>query len=313
MGRNNSRSSMGKAVDLQSIGADIYTFGEIDSQSMRYINPSIAFHEGKLKIAIRSCNFVVERFGRWYLRDGNAYSKTDVVYGDLNPDTFKLSNLSTLKLSKDSPIRTQLAGLEDVRLFSREDGMHAIGFESDRITHSLHNRSTAMAEYLIDGDDLKYLRTLKKPDPSVVEKNWMPIDVETPHFEFTYSPKQVWNQGYVLGSPDTSEIHGGSQLLQQEDGTYLSIVHKKVADAAYRGAYDRFVYYTYLARHNARGFIFELSKPFRFGTLENIEFASGMVEYEGDLLISFGIRDCKFAIARIKKEKLVDMLEAYHA
>lgn len=311
MGRNYSGPSMVKAIDLQSIGSDVHVFGEIDSASRRYINPSIAFHDGKLKIAIRSCNFVVEPLGRWYLRDGNAYSKTEVVYGDIDPETLKMSNLTTLELSRDSPTRTLVTGLEDVRLFSRKDGMHALGFESDRLTRSLHNRSTSLAEYLIKGKKLKYLRTLKKPNVETVEKNWMPTDVETPHFEFTYSPTQVWNKGYLLGPMYNGEVHGGSQLLKQEDRTYLSLVHHKIGDRNHIGSYDRFVYYTYLARHDAQGFITELSKPFRFGTPDNIEFASGMVEYKGDLLISFGIRDCKFAIARIKKEKLVDMLERY--
>lgn len=307
MGRGYSGSGMGQAIDLQSIGADIHIFGEIDSTSRRHFNPSIAFQGDELKIAIRSCNFVVEPFGRWYLRDGNAYSKTEVLYGDLDPDTFKVSDLKELKLSDDSPTRIKVAGLEDVRLFSRDDGMHAIGFASDRLTRSLHNRSASLAEYIISGSDLKYIRTLEKPNPEGVEKNWMPADVAAPLFDFTYSPDQVWRDGEVLGLPYHGDIHGGSQLLLQEDGTYLSIVHNKVANRRL-GAYDRFVYYTYLARHNEHGFITKLSAPFRFGTPDNIEFASGMVEYKGDLLISFGIRDCKFGIARIKKSKLVEML-----
>lgn len=310
--RSQPRFNAVKALDLQSIGAELHIFGEIDSATRRHINPSIAFdNEGNLKISIRSCNFVVEPLGRWYLRDGSAYSKSEVVYGDLDPDSLRLSNLETLKLSDDSPTRTLVGGLEDVRLFNRSDGMHAIGFECDRLTRSLHNRSTAMAEYLVDGKELRYIRTLKKPNPEGVEKNWSPPNVSTPHFEFTYSPTQVWNKGYVLGSDYTGEVHGGSQLLKQSDGTYLSVVHNKMAQRSYGLSYDRFVYYTYLARHNAQGSIIELSPPFRFGTPDNIEFASGMVEYEGNLLISLGIRDCKIAIARIKKEKLVNMLEAY--
>lgn len=310
MGGAYSRPSLVEAIDLQELGAELKIFGEIDDVAMRHFNPSIAWHDGKLKIAIRSCNFAVKRLGDWYFRDGSAYSKTDVLYGDLNPESLTVSNLTKLKLSDNSPTRTLVAGLEDARLFSRKDGMHAIGFESDRLSRSLHNETASLAEYLIKGNDLKYIRTLEKPDKKTVEKNWQPVDVETAYFEYTYSPTQVWQGSNVLGDKYNGEIHGGSQLLEQNDGTYLSLVHEKIADVRYgRSVYDRYVYYTYLARHDKIGNIIQLSKPFRFGTLENIEFASGMVECNGDFLISFGIRDCKWAIARIDKEKLTNLLE----
>lgn len=311
MGRAYTRSSVGTSVDLQELGADLRIYGEIDDLEMRYFNPSLAWAGDNLKISIRSCNFKVERGGEWSLRDGGAYSKTDVLYGDVAPDTLEVTSLKKLRLSKDSPTRTKVSGLEDVRLFYRQDGMHAIGFESDRLTRSLHNKSATLAEYLIYQGELKYLRTLKKPDDKVVEKNWSPPDHVAKEFEFTYSPTQVWKSGDVKGKPYTGKIHGGTQLLRQEDGTYLSLVHDKITDPYLNRTkiYDKYVYRTYLARHDKYGFITELSQPFRFGTHENIEFASGMVEYDEYFLISLGIRDCKFAIARIKKEKLLSLME----
>lgn len=73
--------------------------------------------------------------------------------------------------------------------------------------------------------------------------------------------------------------------------------------------YDKYIYVHYLAIHGKDGIVTKLSKPFRFGTLENIEFASGLVEHDEDLLISLGIRDCKYAICRISKNKLMGLLE----
>lgn len=304
----NMRHHQVKALTLPEIGADTMIYGELQSEKMRYMNPSIAFHKGDLKVAIRSCNFSISPHGSYYFRDGTAYSKTDVVYGDLDPDTLIMSNLKKLKLSDDSPKVSHLSGIEDVRIFSREDGMHAIGFESDRITRSLHNSSAKMAEYLIKGDELVYIRTLDKPSDKIVEKNWSPTNVVTKEFDFTYSDTQVWKDGEIIGIPTTTQIHGGTQLLKQKDGTYLSIVHDKKQDTS-RMSYDRFIYYHYLAQHSKDGVITKLSKPFRFGTNEKIEFAAGMVEYKDDLLISFGIRDCKIAIARLRKDKLMDLFK----
>jgi len=309
VGAANFGSGMGTYLDLQSIGAIVVTYGEIDDPNMRYFNPAICWEGDKLRIALRSCNFAVRRLGSWYFRDGSAYSKTDVIYGDLDPDTLQFSKLTKLKLSKDSPIVTKLAGLEDVRLFMRKDGMHAIGFQSDRLTRSLHNESATLAEYLIKGDTLKYLRTLSKPYKDIVEKNWQPTDKPSTLFDFTYSISQVWKDGELIGDKYKGEIHGGSQLLEQQDGTYLSLVHEKIADRRYGNVYDKYVYITYLARHNKKGIVTHLSEPFRFGTNENIEFASSMVEYKGDLIISLGIRDCKYALVKIEKEKLVKLLK----
>lgn len=308
-----TRIQVGADLDLQALGAELKIYGEIDDESMRYFNPSIAWHDGKVKIAIRSCNFAVEKHGKWYLRDGSAYSKTDVIYGDLDPDTLEVSYLDKLLLSKDTPLVTKIAGLEDVRLFSRKDGMHAIGFESDRVTRTLHNSSASMAEYLIKpkSRELQYLRTLPKPEKEGVEKNWSPTDVPAKEFEFTYSPDQVYQKGEVIGRKYNGIIHGGSQLLKQKDGTYLSIVHDKVVNPMLNrpGVYDKYVYRHYLARHDKNGMITDLSKSFSFGTNENIEFAGGMVEHKGDMIISIGIRDCKYALVRIAKEKLLTLFD----
>lgn len=305
MGRLDTRPS----VDLQELGAELRIYGEIEGD-MRRFNPSIAWDGDKLKISIRECNFGVERGGNWFLRDGSAYSKTNVLYGDLDPDTLQVSNVKKLNLSNDTPTRTKVAGLEDVRLFKRKDGMHAIGFESDRLTKHLHNASASLAEYLIVKDELKYLRTLEKLFKDAVEKNWCPADKPSNEFDFTYSDTQSYKDGKLIGEPTKTQIHGGSILLKQKDG-YLSVVHeKKLALGQYRrgNIYDKYQYITYLAKHDNQGIITKLSKPFTFGTLENIEFASGLAEYKDSFIITLGIRDCKYAIVKIDKHKLMGLL-----
>ena len=292
-----------ETVDLQELGSEIRIYGELDHPYMRDFNPAIIWDGDRLKIAIRRCNFKVERGGAWSFRDGSAYSKTTVMYGDLDPDTLQVSNLTKLQLSKNSPTRTKVAGLEDVRIVKRKDGIHAIGYESDRLTASLHNASSAMADYLIRGNELQYVKTLEKPVREIVEKNWCPPDVESKLFDYTYSPTQVYKDGKLIGEPYTGIIHGGTVLLKQKDG-YLSIVHDKRPVQAMGGVYDRFVYINYLAKHDKQGMITNLSKGFRCGTLENIEFISGFIEYKDSYILTVGIRDCKYGIIKIRKSKL---------
>ena len=130
----------------------------------------------------------------------------------------------------------------------------------------------------------------------------------------------MYKDGKVIGKRSTTNIHGGSTLLKQKDGTYLSLVHEKVLDRtpfagtymqrqARRNAYDKYIYLTYLAKHDENGVITSLSMPFRFGTKENIEFASGLVEYKDSLIMTLGIRDCKYAVVKIKKDKIMELFE----
>lgn len=307
MGRPHPGSSLGSPIDIQSIGTELRIYGEIDDPAMRYMNPSIAFDGDRLWIAIRSCNFAVHRDGEWYFRDGSAYSRTEVIGGEVNPETLEVFDLNKLKLSNDSPKTILTAGLEDVRLFCRKDGMHAIGFESDRLSRSLHNASAGMAEYLIDGNKLVYLRSLDKPNKEIVEKNWSPTDKPSKNFDFTYSPTQTWKDGKVFGEAYTGNVHGGTQLFKQKDGTFLSIVHEKNSNGARGSVYDKYVYTHYLAKHDVNGIITQLSEPFNFGTGYNIEFAAGLVEYDGSFIVSFGIHDCKYALAKIKKDRLMSL------
>lgn len=293
-------------VNLQDIGARLVIYGDINNDKMPYFNPSLAWDDDALAISIRSCNFTTIRHGKWTFLDDNIYSRTDVMYGYIDPDTLEIIKLEKLKLDSNTPIQTRIAGLEDVRLYKRGNRMHAIGFEVDRVTPCYYKKS-GMAVYIINNGKLHYQESLEKPNPDIVEKNWQPTDVQT-RFDFTYSPTQTYQGGQLWGTPYTGNIHGGTQLLRQEDDTYISLVHEKIEDKRFGNVYDKYVYITYLAVHDELGIITKRSKGFRFGTYENIEFASGMVQHGDDLLISLGIRDAKFAIARIKKSKLMELL-----
>ena len=308
-----------EALDLQELGAELRIYGEIDDPVYRHFNPSLVWYKDKLKISIRSCNFAVVPKGKWYFRDGRAHSITDVLIGDLDPDTLQVSNLEKYDVSPDSPKEVLLAGVEDVRLYVRKNKLHASGFISDRLTRSLHNASAGMAEYIVKGNTLKYLKSLQKPSKDVVEKNWCPPDKPSKLFDYTYSDSQAYKDGKLIGKPTRTKIHGGSILLSQPDGTYLSLVHEKKLDTNLPRQprmirqrtfiYDKYTYYTYLARHDEQGIITHLTKPFRMGTLENIEFAAGLVEYNDDFIISAGVRDCKYLLCKISKGKLIDLLE----
>lgn len=308
----------GALLNIRDIGATVTVLQDND-QAWPYYNPSIAWDEsGALRIAIRACNFTVRPEGGWYLTQGD-HAKTKVMYGYLDPNTLTITGLAEVLPSKDSPEAIHKCGLEDGRLFLRGKTMHIIGVQVD--TTQKHIIPASQAEFSIGkyGDNMEYIRTLKKPDENRVEKNWMPTDKETPAFDFQYSPTQTWKDGIVTGPDYDGNLHGGTQLLQQKDGTWLAIIHDVKHATFVRRPGERRRrkrnYIHYLAEYSTAGQLQRLSRPFIFGTtavdFEGIEFAAGMVEHKGDLLVSFGIRDAKIGIARIPKAAAIKLLEPY--
>lgn len=299
---------VGEFIDMNSIldfGARV-TILEYNDPNFPYYNPSIAWDNDKLKISIRSCNFTVQPDGTWTLADGGTHARTKIMYGDIDPDSLKISNLKELKYADDSPEQILTSGLEDARIFKRKDGMHFMGVRVH--TPNVAEYKPTIAEFLLKGDTLHHIRTLEKPDPDRAEKNWLPTDVESDFF--VYSIKEIWKDGQVIGDKYTGNIHGGTQLIKQEDG-YISILHAKNLNPNFRRVYDKYDYVSYFAEYWPTGYLKRISKPFKLGTGEKIEFASGMVEHGKDLLISFGIRDRRIGIVRIPKQNLMDTLEEY--
>ena len=300
-------------LNIQDRGARVTIMGDINEPVFAYFNPSIAYDgKGKLRINIRACNFAVMRHGMYYYRDNKGYSVTKNMYGYLDPVSLEITDLKEVKHCDKTPTEIVRSGLEDARLFWRKDGMHFSGARVD--TRPMYKTPAQQAEFVFDDKSgcLKYLRTMFSPSPARAEKNWMPTD-KPGKFEYNYSPTQIYKGTRVEGERYDGFIHGGSQLLwQPKTKTYLAVLHSKHYNPMIvNKAYDNMIYVHYFAEYNEGGMLTKISEPFRFGLLDNIEFASGMVEHDGDLLMVFGIGDARFGFARINKEKAIDMLSKY--
>jgi hypothetical protein len=302
--------------NFQDMGR-VTMMGDLNDPIYAYFNPSIAYDgKGKLRINIRACTFRVEPKGNYDYRDGSNYSKTKNLYGYLDPKTLAVTKLKEVTYSADTPaeIRT-IAGLEDARLFWREDGMHFIGAQVD--TRREYRYPPQQAEFLYDEatNELKYLRTMFGESPARGEKNWLPPDVPSDLFEFNYSPTQVIKNGKLEGVRYGGFIHGSSQLLwQAKTKTYIAVLHSKHADPLLVGKiYDKMMYVHYIAEYNPEGYLIRLSEPFTFGLADNIEFVNGMVEHGDDLLMTLGAGDARWGIARVNKERAIKLLKPYGA
>lgn len=200
-------------------------------------------------------------------------------------------------------------GIEDVRLFWREDGLHGIG-----VILPLDNGLIKLrqAEILIDYEAGTYTLLKDHGRPfGHAEKNWAPTETANPNFDFVYSPTQIVKDGEVIGEDNDLFIHNGTPLIPFEDG-YLSIGHAVCAvlgERTYAQIALKFDEFGKLVGHSQ---FFHFDVGWREQLQETIEFASGLIQLdENTLLVGIGVKDellglCKLPLSRLKFEDYSD-------
>lgn len=263
-----------------------------------YYNPSLCWHNGKLVISIRSSTWTRDEHGNQATILGTLHS--DIILGEIDPVTFKAKNLRKLEYSGDLHPYIKNSGMEDVRLFVRDNKIHAIGVcmsKNDRNGSTVH-----LAHGVIEGDKLVFKELLKKPYPNRIEKNWIPPELPTKAFDFIYSPTQTIKNGVLSdGIEYHGRVHGGSQAIKWEDG-YLSFVHK--IHKLRQDWNGNFQYVNYAMKYDKSGRATHISKGFLLLGDNQVEFLSGMVLHEGKFIVSVGVGDSKVVLARIDPSRL---------
>lgn len=285
---------------LTDIGVDVKIVLVDAKDGQVHYNPGLARDpSGCLFVSIRSC-----------ITNQKEYKGTQhplgyenfLHVGILNEKTLEITGIKLIKPATDIP--GVQWGIEDVRLFWREDGLHGIGvilpLEEGRI-------KLRQAEILIDYDAGTYslVKDLGRPFGHA-EKNWMPSEHPNPYFDFIYSPTQIVKDGRVIGEPNDLFIHNGTPLIHYKDG-YISVAH---AITSIKGERT----YAHLALlFDERGKLTHHSQFFHFNVgwreklQETIEFASGLVWSDGregeELLVGLGVKDELLGLAKIPVDK----------
>lgn len=200
-------------------------------------------------------------------------------------------------------------GIEDIRLFWREDGLHGIGVI---IPIEGGNYKLRQAEILIDYDAGTYTLLKDHGRPfGHAEKNWSPTESANPNFDFVYSPTQIVKDGEVIGEDNDLFIHNGTTLIPYEDG-YLSIGHAVCAvlgERTYAQIALKFDEFGKLVGHSQ---FFHFDVGWREQLQETIEFASGLIRLDDEtLLVGLGVKDellglCKIPLSKLKFEEYSD-------
>lgn len=263
--------------------------------------------EGNIWISIRSCETNLELFEN--LEHPNHY-RNFLHVGKLDEKTLKVTELKEIKPEEE--YKGFQWGIEDIRLFWREDGLHGVGviIPIEEGTYKLRQ-----AEILIDHEagTFKLLKDLGRPFGHA-EKNWSPTEIPTDAFDYTYSPTQIVKDGEVIGEDNDLFIHNGTPLIPYKDG-WISMGHTVLAVHGER------TYGTIALHWDTNGKLIEHSQFFHFnigwreGLKETIEFASGLLWSEGktgqELLVGLGVKDevtgfCRIPISKLRWEPYAD-------
>lgn len=292
---------------LSNLEADVKIIKVNTGKEVDY-NPGLARDpEGNTWISIRSC---IHNPDRWEGYEHPNHYQNFLFVGLLDEKTLEVKQLK--EVVPEQEYKGFQWGIEDVRLFWREDGLHGIGVI---IPIEEGKYKIRQAEILINhkAGTYKLLKDWGRPFDHA-EKNWSPTEQKTDIFDFIYSPTQTVKDGIVTGEPNDLFIHNGTPLVEYEDG-YLSIGHAVAAVLGER------TYANIALKWSKEGRLIEHSQFFHFNVgwreklKETIEFSSALLWVDNkkrdELLVGLGVKDelvgiCKVPVSKFKFEPYSD-------
>jgi hypothetical protein len=270
-------------------------------------NLSIGYHKSTGYIGMfRSGNYVITDQGEYkVVVEGLIRSRLYV--SELDPETYKLTNVRLLdvkNLSTEGEIRR---GLEDPKVFYRDGAWHFTAVTMEKG----HTEKARMAICRLN-KDLTAIESFQKfpgIDGTRPEKNWMLPYSRSPYFDWIYGTNATLKDNvlttHLSDSDDRAGIRGSSNLHLLKDGTYLAVVHRMWTRVIMN--HNLRFYVHYFANYDERGFLINISKGFIFEHL-GVEFAAGLTEQDDNFLVSYGSKDVSSHIASIPKETVLKSL-----
>ncbi len=223
-----------------------------DSGGTGLCNASILFSEGKLRMILRNVEYTMHQCEgeqlyqscfegplSYYHKDDDLKLRTTNFYCELNQNTLEIEKYHRIDTSKldVTPIWTFI-GLEDARLVFWNNKYYGCGVRRDTTTNGQGRME--FSELQINDDSVLEINRnrIEVPDTeSYCEKNWMPIKNKPFHFIKWTNPTEVVKvdlsgnkseQVFLSDKfiPMKNGLRGGSQLIEWDDNTYLSILHE---------------------------------------------------------------------------------------
>lgn len=293
-------------------------------------NPSIFVDGEKIYINIRHCQYTLYHSELnvhehpWgpllYFNPENDISLTTKNYfGELNHD-LSIKRLHAVDTSKlDVKPLWEFIGLEDARILKLEDKFYLCGVRRDTTINGQGRME--LSELEVSPDSVKEVSRWRipapDPDNSYCEKNWVPILDQPYHFLKWSNPVQVVKVDPIKKTCETTylgtdlqfdwDLRGGGQVIPFEDG-HLTLTHETYLYQSEAGKKNA-TYRHRLVHWDKNWKVIKKSKLFSFLNAK-IEFAAGLAEHQGNILISFGFQDnCAF-VCKVGKKYIKDFIHA---
>jgi len=290
-----------------------------DTNGTGTFNPSIYNDNGKLLMNIRHCQVTIYHSERnkfeheWgplsYLNPENDITLTTTNFFCELDSNLNITKHTKVDFSKfDVPPLWEFRGLEDGRVIRWDGKLYLCGVRRDTTTNGVGRME--LSEIEITHNAVKEVSRYRIPTPGNIEtyceKNWMPIVDQPFHYVKWCNPTEV-----VKVDPENNattqvfhgsfasrnfDIRGGSHVIPIGDH-YVALCHESrlfKSEQGRKNAVYRHLFVVWDKNWN----VVRYTEPVSFMNTW-IEFAAGMCEYKGDILISFGIQDNAAFLLRV--------------
>jgi hypothetical protein len=270
-------------------------------------NLSIGYHESTGYVGmLRSGNYVINPLGAYQVVTGD-FIRSKIYISELDPETYKLTDLRLLdveNLSEQGPLRR---GLEDPKLFYRDGAWHFTCVTMEKG----HTEKARMAICRLS-QNLRSIESFEKfegMDANKPEKNWMLSPEPNEYFDWIYGPNSTIKGSkmttHLTDNSQIASLRGNSNLYPLEDGNYLAVVHRLFTRVLVNNTHRFYVHY--FAKYDKKGKLIALSRGFIFEN-RGVEFAAGLTTQGDNFLISYGSKDVSSHIAILPQELVLKSL-----
>ncbi|MGI9254002.1 MAG: glycosyltransferase family 25 protein, partial [Thermomicrobiales bacterium] len=275
-------------------------------------NPSIVEDGEGYLASVRCSNYAMPG---WVIAPGDDRYRTHVALVPLDRRGMQTGPARLLRDTTvdDAELDDRNVGVEDLRLFWHDGRLRGIGSVVRRIG-PLRQRVITIGLFDIDRERgvIERPRWLSDERGNLVEKNWMPVNgANGVRLVYGCGPTTVVDADDDTGELTLTACHatlpaaggyrGGTPLLPDGDG-WIALVHEA---ADWENGLRTYLHR--IVRFGPDLTMTEVSHPFRFHG-EEIEFAAGLARRGEDLLVGFGVGDCKAWIAAMPAAALTGLL-----
>ena len=294
----------------------LFRFIDSSDKNWSAFNPSIAKNpDGDIVMAIRSSNYLLGPIQKYSTLTTGVDIMNRVFWAELN-DELQITDMYELDVVGEL---TFIRGVEDFRVFWRDGAWYMTGI----ILEKEHTRFARVGLFKVDLDK-KQAVFIKKYESEEFgnkpEKNWgMVANFEVKEFDFIYGPNVIYRDGKTKKLPKSKsypKLRGNTQLIPWEDG-YLAVNHymrmqtnKKMYfnPVTFASEWMDFRhYYHVFVKYDKTGRIVAMSDEFIFN-VTGVEFAAGIIEHNGKIVITYGHNDESGWMATLDVETVRTML-----